>query len=142
MTIPNDYDLDLQKIEVLLKKNNIDYLSKEAEIIATSNSIENRISCDIRTIRVVTNTPKFLKPQLFIFGLIMGFMVFIPLFGSTPYKKDLTIDEELFRILKLSLIGFTGFIAMSFALPLYLFIKPNVKIERNKIIQILRNYKE
>jgi hypothetical protein len=28
MTIPNDYDLDLQKIEVLLKENNIDYLLK------------------------------------------------------------------------------------------------------------------
>jgi hypothetical protein len=134
MNIQNDYDLDLQKIAKLMKEHNIDYLIKEDEIIVNSNSTAIHISCDMRRIRLVITTPKLLAPLLF-------FLVFI----ITGVSQRL-IFENLVTILKewINTIPFVlgFFAAFRFTEPLYLLIKPNVQIEKNRIKELLLNYRE
>jgi hypothetical protein len=111
-----------------------------------SNSVEIRISCDIMAIKVVTTIARIFKTLLFIIGNIIGiiilFIIIIPLFGPLQLKKDLNLEQELIDGIKLMIPFYTGFITMSFAMPTYKLIKPQVKIERSKIIGIIRDYKE
>ena len=134
MNIPNDYDLDLQKIAILMKENNIDYLLKEDEIIVNSNSIEIRISCDIRRISFAIPTPKLLAPLLF-------FVVFIitGVLQRLLVKNLETTLKEWVIVIPFMLAYVTGFLLTE---PIYLLNKPKVLTERNKIKEILLNYKE
>jgi hypothetical protein len=134
MNIPNDYDLDLQKIAILMKENNIDYLLKEDEIIVNSNSIEIRISCDIRRISLVIPTPKLIAPLLF-------FMVFIitGVLQRLLFKNLVTILKDWINTIPFLLAFITAFLLTE---PIYLLNKPMVLTERNKIKEILLNYKE
>lgn len=133
MTIPNDFDLDLQKIAILLKENNIEYKLKEDEIIATSNSIENRISCDIRTIKVVTTTPKLIAPLL-----VIGVFIITGLLARLLLKNvEKPVNEWIIAIPA----GLAGGIWV-FTEPIYVRFKPKILAERKKIKEILLNYKE
>jgi hypothetical protein len=133
MNIPNDYDLDLQKIAILLKGNKIDYKLKEDEIIVTSNSIENRIFCDIRTISLVATTPKLFAPLL-----VIGVFIITGLLAGLLLKNvEKPVNEWIISI-PAGLAGGIWFLAE----PIYLRFKPKILAERKKIKEILLNYKE
>jgi hypothetical protein len=130
MIIQNDNDLDLQSIALLMKENNIDYILKKDEIIANSNSIENRISCDVRTIKLVTTIPKPIRITLF----LIGFLISLPILKLLVKNLEPQYKEYIIGI-PFALAVITSL----FALPIYRLLKPNVLIERNKIKEIILN---
>jgi hypothetical protein len=134
MIIQNDNDLDLEKIALLLKENNLDYLLKEDEIIVNSNSIEIRISCDIRRITLIIPIPKLLAPLLF-----FGIFIITGLLQRLLVKNLETILKDWILTIPIVLAIVTTFFL---AEPIYLLFKPKVLPERNKIKEILLNYKE
>ena len=134
MIILNDNDLDLQKIAHLMKKHNIDYLLKEDEIIINSNSTEIRISCDIRTIRLVIPTPKLLAPLLF-----FGVFIITGVLQRLLIKNVDTLLKDWILLIPIGLAVVTTFFCTE---QLYLLNKPKIITERKKIKEILLHHKE
>jgi len=133
MIIQNNNDLDLQKVALLMKENNLDFLLKEDEVIIISNSIEHRISCDIRTIKLSTPTPKLFAPLLFI-----GVFIITGLIARLLLKNVEKPVNEWIIAIPAGLAGGIWFLAE----PIYIRFKPKIMAERKKIKEILLNYKE
>ena len=135
MILKNKNNWNLQNIATLMKANNLDFLLKEYnEIVVTSNSIKHSIFCNQKRIRIVTKTPFILNFLLYIFSLFLSFLILMPLlkYFENQYKPFVLVPT----IIALAICS------QIFVLSIYMRINPNVQIERNRIIGLIRDNKE
>lgn len=137
MKFLNRNNLDLQKIASLMNDNNIEYSFHEGKIIINSNSVEVHIKPEYNKLDFSVGVPFFVYGLTWLIGSIIFFVVAILIFSNI---EGFEITWEFRGFLGAAFVIFMPIfkaIASFYIYHIYIQIRPKVKTEENRILELL-----